>query len=207
MFLPALRAFAVGRAIAPRNVALFPIRTYVTKSQRKILSEAEKNSIVQINPITGTTPSVVTERESRVLREDPLLSQIVNTIMKDGKKSRAQRIVNEALRDIQRLTKNDPYKVLADAIEQISPLMITKSAKKGSKVIQVPKPLSLRQRRRRAILWILEACDGRNERSMSLRLSAEIQAIINGTSSTIQKKLLLHQSVLANRANIPVSRN
>ncbi|KAJ1675054.1 hypothetical protein EV182_002025 [Spiromyces aspiralis] len=178
------------------------LRAYVTASQRKILSEVEKNSVVEVNPMTGMTPSGVTDDERRLLREDPLLSQLVNTIMRDGKKTRAQRLINDALRDIRRLTNSDPYKVLADAIELASPLMTTRSAKKGSKVIQVPKPLNLRQRRRRAILWILEACENRGERSMPLRLSGEIQAIINGNSQVLQKKQMLHKLVLANRANI-----
>ncbi|KAJ1828011.1 hypothetical protein LPJ73_008654, partial [Coemansia sp. RSA 2703] len=57
-------------------------------------------------------------------------------------------------------------------------------------------------RRRRAIVWLLESAARRNERQLHLRLSGEIQAIINGTSGVLEKKLQLHKTVLANRSNI-----
>jgi ribosomal protein S7 len=122
--------------------------------------------------------------------------------MRDGKKSKAQTLVNNALKDLRRLTNNDPYKILIDAIELCSPMMTIRSGKKGSKVVYIPKPLNLRQRRRKAILWILEACKKRNEKAFPLRLSGEIQDIINKNSKILNKKDELHKMVLANRANI-----
>ncbi|OZJ04499.1 hypothetical protein BZG36_02257 [Bifiguratus adelaidae] len=135
------------------------------------------------------------------LLQDPLMSQLVNTIMKDGKKARAQRLVSDALLDIRLKTNSDPYTVLSHAITEASPLIKLTSARKGSKVVQVPTPLQERQRRRRAIVWILEAAAKRNEKKFPERLSAEILAIINGGSSVLAKKQQLHKSALANRAN------
>ncbi|KAJ1960492.1 hypothetical protein GGI12_003772 [Dipsacomyces acuminosporus] len=107
-----------------------------------------------------------------------------------------------ALLDIRQHTNSDPYKLLSDAIEISSPFMDTKSARQGSKVIQVPRALNLRQRRRRAIVWILDAVKRRNERKFYMRLSGELQAIVNGHSGVLEKKLQLHKTVLANRSNI-----
>ncbi|KAJ1802594.1 hypothetical protein LPJ56_006116, partial [Coemansia sp. RSA 2599] len=136
------------------------------------------------------------------LRTDPLLSQLVNMIMRDGKKMQAERFVQLALLDIRQHCKSDPYKLLSDAIETVAPLMDTRSARQGSKVIQVPRALNLRQRRRKAIVWLLDSAKKRNERSIHMRLSGELQAIVNGTSGCLEKKLQLHKVVLANRSNI-----
>ncbi|KAJ2498458.1 hypothetical protein GGH96_004303 [Coemansia sp. RSA 1972] len=78
----------------------------------------------------------------RYLRTDPLLSQLVNMIMRDGKKARAERLVQTALLDIRRHTNTDPQRVLSDAINLACPLMDTKSARQGSKVVQVPSAKS-----------------------------------------------------------------
>ena len=158
-------------------------------------------------PIQHALPESTWKADQNFLREDPLLSQLVNTIMKDGKKARAQRLVSDALLDIRFKTNSDPYQVLSHAITEASPLIKLTSARKGSKVVQVPTPLQERQRRRRAIVWILEAAAKRNEKKFPERLSAEVLAVINGASSVLAKKQQLHKSALANRANAQVSYN
>ncbi|OMJ23929.1 37S ribosomal protein S7, mitochondrial [Smittium culicis] len=175
-------------------------RTYVTQAQRMLLKKAEKN--VEILVSSKGISSNVPIDEKLLLREDPLMSQLVNTIMRDGKKSRAQRQVGEAMSEIRKATNSNPYQILTEAIEMVSPLMTTVSSKKGSKVVMVPKPLNVRQRRRKAILWILAESKKRGSRTFSGRLSAEILAVINGTSSSLTKKLALHKIVLANRAQV-----
>ncbi|KAI8320583.1 ribosomal protein S7 [Martensiomyces pterosporus] len=159
-------------------------------------------SEVQVNPRNAVPEPAISPSDRQRLRTDPLLSQLVSTIMRDGKKMRAEKFVQMALLDIRQHTNSDPYKLLSDAIEIVSPFMDTKSARQGSKVIQVPRALNLRQRRRRAIVWILDSVKRRNERKFHMRLSGELQAIINGTSGVLEKKLQLHKLVLANRSNI-----
>ncbi|KAJ2710801.1 hypothetical protein H4R19_003567, partial [Coemansia spiralis] len=149
---------------------------------------------MEVNPRIGMPEPVVSVADRQRLRADPLLAQLVNMVMRDGKKMRAERLVHDALLDIRKCTNSDPYRLMSDAINLVSPLMDTKGMRQGgSKVVQVPRALYLRQRRRRAIVWLLESADKRNESSFSMRLSGELQAIVNGTSGVLDKKLALHK--------------
>ncbi|KAJ2608948.1 hypothetical protein EV177_004707 [Coemansia sp. RSA 1804] len=177
-------------------------RTYVTRKQTDIMKKVVINSNIEINKRTNMPMPVVTAEERQRLRSDPLLSQLVNMIMRNGEKMKAERFVQLALRDIRQTSNSDPYKLLSDAIDLASPMMETKSTRIGSKVVHIPRALNIRQRRRRAIVWLLAAVDKRKERSLFMRLSGELQAIVNGTSGILEKKLSLHKTVLANRSNI-----
>ncbi|KAJ2859115.1 hypothetical protein GGH94_006281 [Coemansia aciculifera] len=187
--------------VLPRT-STFVSRSYVTKIQTKVMDTILTSSPMEVNPLSGLPSPLISASDRQRLRNDPLLSQLVNMIMRDGKKMRAERFVQTALLDIREHTNADPYRLLSDAVDLVTPIMDTRSARQGSKVIQVPRALNLRQRRRRAIVWILETAARRNERQVHLRLSGELQAIVNGTSTILEKKLQLHKSVLANRSNI-----
>ncbi|KAG0316700.1 hypothetical protein BGZ97_006456 [Linnemannia gamsii] len=144
----------------------------------------------------------VSPEQARSLTQNPILSQLVNTIMKDGKKARAQRFVADALLEIRSRTQSDPYHVILDALELASPILKLTAIKKGSKVLQVPTPMTERQRRRKAIVWILEASDKRKgEKLFKDRLASEFLAVVNGNSGALVKKNQLHKMALANRAN------
>ncbi|KAK3823979.1 MAG: ribosomal protein S7 domain-containing protein [Linnemannia elongata] len=144
----------------------------------------------------------VSPDQARSLSQNPILSQLVNTIMKDGKKARAQRFVADALLEIRSRTQSDPYHVILDALELASPILKLTAIKKGSKVLQVPTPMTERQRRRKAIVWILEASDKRKgEKLFKDRLASEFLAVVNGNSGALVKKNQLHKMALANRAN------
>ncbi|KAG0280495.1 hypothetical protein BGZ95_009898 [Linnemannia exigua] len=144
----------------------------------------------------------VSPEQARSLTDNPILSQLVNTIMKDGKKARAQRFVADALLEIRSRTQSDPYHVILDALELTSPILKLTALKKGSKVLQVPTPMTERQRRRKAIVWILEASDKRKgEKMFKDRLASEFLAVVNGNSAALVKKNQLHKMALANRAN------
>ena len=144
----------------------------------------------------------VSPDQARSLTQNPILSQLVNTIMKDGKKARAQRFVADALLEIRSRTQSDPYHVILDALELASPILKLTAIKKGSKVLQVPTPMTERQRRRKAIVWILEASDKRKgEKLFKDRLASEFLAVVNGNSGALVKKNQLHKMALANRAN------
>ncbi|OLY79487.1 37S ribosomal protein S7, mitochondrial [Smittium mucronatum] len=176
------------------------VSNYVTQAQRELLKKAERKVEISVTS-TGISSNVPID-DKLLLRDDPLLSQLVNTIMRDGKKSRAQKQVGEAMLEIRKATNSNPYQILSDAIEMVSPLMTTVSSKKGSKVVMIPKPLNVRQRRRKAILWILAESKRRGARTFSTRLSTEILAVINGSSQALAKKLNMHKVVLANRAQV-----
>ena len=139
-------------------------------------------------------------RES--MRTDPLLSQFVNTIMRDGKKARAQGFVARALLEVRARTHTDPYALLVDAIERCSPLLRLASVRKGSKNLPVPYPLNERQRRRYAIVWILKAAEKRNERQYPMRLASELIAVSQGQSTALEHRHRVHKEALAARSNV-----
>ncbi|SAM02065.1 hypothetical protein [Absidia glauca] len=158
---------------------------------------------------TTETPSITAtiQLNETTVPNDSLVSQIVNTLMQDGKKARAQRLVSDSMRHLQAKTQQEPYAVLAGAIEEASPLLKLASSKKGSKVVHIPTALRERQRRRRAITWIIDASAKRNEKTFEERFAAEIYDVTQGTSSVLQKKLQQHKQALANRANAQVNYN
>ncbi|KAG9319445.1 hypothetical protein KVV02_007471 [Mortierella alpina] len=166
-----------------------------TPDHDEVLSEDEDTSaFAEFVPVSP--------EQARSLSENPILSQLVNTIMKSGMKARSQRFVADAMLEIRSRTQSDPYQVVLDAIELASPILKLSAVKKGSKVLQVPTPMTERQRRRKAIVWILEASDKRKgERQFKDRLATEFLAVVNGNSGALVKKNQLHKAALANRAN------
>ncbi|KAI9491314.1 ribosomal protein S7 domain-containing protein [Zychaea mexicana] len=182
-------ASTMWQSLRKGSAALFSIRSYTTAAAPVI------------------TEAAVPKLETHVPNNE-LVSQLVNTIMRDGKKARAQRLVSDSMKWLEK--KNsvaDPYGMLSEAIESASPLLKLTTTKKGSKAIHVPTPLRLRQRRRRAIVWMLESAKKRPEATFEQRFAAEVFDVIQGTSPALQKKAQIHKQALANRANAQVSYN
>lgn len=174
-----------------------PPSTEFVKSDEALLDIAASEKAETV----ATTPKV-TEAMRTSMRDDPLLSQFVNTIMKDGKKARAQSYVAKALLEVRSRTHSDPYAILVNAIERCSPLLRLVSTRKGSKNVPVPFPLNERQRRRYAITWILKAAEKRSERRLPMRLASELIAVSQGQSSAIDNRQRVHKEALAARANV-----
>jgi small subunit ribosomal protein S7 len=154
----------------------------------------------------SATPVIPTTTNTSIVPKDEVVSQLVNTLMRDGKKARAQRLVSDSMKLLaKKVVETDPYIVLLEAIETASPLLKLSSTKKGSKIVHVPTALRDRQRRRRAIVWMLDASKKRGEKSFEERFAAEVFDVSQGTSTVLQKKQQLHKQALANRANAQVS--
>ncbi|KXN64922.1 ribosomal protein S7 [Conidiobolus coronatus NRRL 28638] len=147
------------------------------------------------------TNKVLTDAQRTVMKEDPVLNQFVNLVMRDGKKTKAQTIIGEAFTQIRLRTNTDPYLVFTSAIEKTRPLMHYTTQKVSSKVTIIPYPLNLKQSRRQAMKWILQYSEKRNQRSFGERLANELLSIINNNSTVLAKKNELHKLVLANRTN------
>ncbi|KAI8992608.1 30S ribosomal protein S7p/S5e [Pilobolus umbonatus] len=172
------------------------VATTAFRSMSTVVSE----TAAQATPIEASNVTTVPNNE--------VVSQLVNTIMRDGKKARAQRLVSDSMKCLsKKIGEADPYETLLEAIETASPLLKLSSTKKGSKLVQVPTPLRERQRRRRAIVWMLDASKKRSEKSFEERFASEIYDVNQGTSTVLQKKQQLHKQALANRANAQVSYN
>ncbi|CAG8453472.1 998_t:CDS:1 [Paraglomus occultum] len=168
------------------------------------LSPFDPNADVPIQPQAEPTPSDNPQQDPRLLHEDPYFQHMVNIIMRDGKKARTQRIVSDALVYIRTETNSDPLLVLKEAIIKASPTVKLYNKKKGAKAVQVPTPLNDRQKAFRAIKWIIDASDKRQDHSFSVRLAQEILAIVNGSSSVLAKREQLHRLAVTCRANLPI---
>lgn len=133
----------------------------------------------------------------------PVVDNLVNLIMRDGKKSQARKIVSRALYIVYLKLRKDPVLVLQETLEQLAPLMATKSEKTGTaKNRIVPYPLKERQRLRYAILWILEGAAKKQSRDYSVRLAEEIVSAYEGKSSGYEKKAQMHKAAITQRAYV-----
>lgn len=137
------------------------------------------------------------------LMADPVVENLTNLVMRDGKKARAQRQVARALYLVYLQTRTDPVQVLYETLDQMGPLFHNKVQKTGTaKNHMVPFPLSQRQRNRYAILWILDGALKKKSLDFSVRLGEEIVAAWQGKSSGYDKKLQLHKNAISQRAYI-----
>ena len=137
-------------------------------------------------------------------RQDPLLHFMVNLLMRDGKKARAERWVSDMLGHMAKLTNSSPVPLVHEAVASARPLLRMQSRKQGGKTMQVPIPLNERQSTRRALVWIIDASNRRLDRMISRRLAVEVLAVLEGNSSVLSRRDELHKVGTNNRANASV---
>lgn len=131
----------------------------------------------------------------------PAVSSVVQNIMKCGEKAKYEKLVAESLRLIQLKTNQDPVELLSRALDMCAPLVKLLSAKRGSRRIQIPRPLTERARRRYAVLWIKQAAD-KKKGSFPVRFANEIMLVLKGTSGALEKRTFTHKLALQNRSNV-----
>jgi len=129
-----------------------------------------------------------------------LVSKFINTIMKDGKKSTAERICYGSFDILNKKTGSDPMKVFKTAVENVKPLLEVKPRRVGGATYQVP--VEVRQQRRIALAfrWIVGFSKNRNEKTMQERLAGELLDAFNNTGSSVKKKEDTHKMAEANKA-------
>ncbi len=132
--------------------------------------------------------------------EDNVLSKFMNSIMQDGKKSAAERIVYGALDQIEEKTKQDPIQLFHQALENVMPALEVRSRRVGGATYQVPVEVRPDRRRALAIRWIISAARARNENTMVERLSGELLDATNNRGSAVKKREDTHKMAEANRA-------
>src|SRR5512144_2580334 len=118
----------------------------------------------------------VTRRE---IMADPvfgsrLVTQVINKVLLDGKKSVAEGIVYDALERVRQKTSRDPVEVLQEAIQAVTPHLEVRSRRVGGATYQVPVEVPGRRARTLAIRWLVGYARDRREKIMSERLAAEI---------------------------------
>lgn len=142
--------------------------------------------------------------EKRIRRPDPrfndiLIGRFVNSLMYDGKKQIAQKIMYDAFDIIAEKTKGEPLEVFKKAIGNVQPVIEVRSRRVGGSTYQVPTEVRPDRRVALAIKWILNYCRARNEKSMSLRLANELMAASVGEGSSVKKKEDIHKMAEANK--------
>jgi len=129
-----------------------------------------------------------------------LVSKFINVIMKDGKKSLAEKICYGAFEIIKEKTGEDPLKVFKTAVENVKPLVEVRPRRVGGATYQVPMEVRPERSIALAFRWIRDAARARGERTMKERLAAELLDAYNKTGAAIKKREDTHRMAEANRA-------
>lgn len=131
---------------------------------------------------------------------DIVVSKFMNNIMYNGKKSVAESIVYGAFDIIEGKVRQDPLNVFHAALENVAPAIEVRSRRVGGATYQVPVDVRPERRQALAIRWLLTAARGRNEKTMTERLSAELLDAANNRGNAVKKREDTHRMAEANRA-------
>ena len=129
-----------------------------------------------------------------------VVSKFMNSVMYAGKKSVAEKIVYGALDIIEEKTKQDPLSVFRQALDNVMPTIEVRSRRVGGATYQVPVEVRIDRRQALAIRWLLTAARGRNERTMTEKLSGELLDASNSRGNAVKKREDTHRMAEANRA-------
>ncbi|GBL26226.1 MAG: hypothetical protein RL759_1089 [Verrucomicrobiota bacterium] len=131
----------------------------------------------------------------------PLVSQLINMVMKSGKKSIAQSIVYGAIEKVsEKLMKGNPVELLLGALENCRPKLEVKSRRVGGATYQVPVEVSHERQNSIALRWVVLAAQGRKGSPMAEALASEIVDAYNNTGNVVKKREETHKMAQANRA-------
>ncbi len=129
-----------------------------------------------------------------------LVSKFINRIMKDGKKTKAQKIFYSALNIIEKKTGQNPLDIFQKAIRNTMPLLETRPRRVGGATYQVPLEVRPSRRVSLAIRWLVLYAREREGKSMQEKLADELIDAANGTGGAVKKKEEVHRIAEANRA-------
>ena len=144
--------------------------------------------------------------EKRIINPDPfygdlVVAKFVNNLMKDGKKSVAEKIVYDSFSLIEKKEKTDsPIDIFKKALKNVAPMVEVKSRRIGGATYQVPIEIPENRRLALAMRWIISFARSRKGNSMVDRLSAELIAASKNEGSSIKKKEDTHKMAEANKA-------
>jgi small subunit ribosomal protein S7 len=149
-------------------------------------------------PRRGAVP----KREIRPdpIHQDKLVTQLVNKIMQDGKKSLAERIVYQALDTLQQRSGMEPVPALRKAMDNVKPMLEVRSRRVGGATYQVPVEVPQRRGTSLAIRWLVGVARDRKGKGMADKLAAELLDALQGTGAAVKKREDLHRMAEANRA-------
>ena len=131
---------------------------------------------------------------------DAILAKFINSLMKNGKKTTAEKVLYGALENIKNKTGQDSIKVFKEALENVKPQIETRSRRVGGATYQVPVEVRSDRKQALAIRWILDAARNRSEATMLERLSNELVDASQNKGIAVKKREDTLKMAEANRA-------
>ena len=143
--------------------------------------------------------------EKRDVQPDPLfgsklVTKFVNAMMRQGKRSTAERIFYGSMHLIEDRTKADPQKLFKQALDNVKPVLEVKSRRVGGATYQVPVEVRADRRTSLAFRWIIGFAHKRTEKTMAERLAAELIEAANNRGASVKKREDTHKMAEANKA-------
>jgi small subunit ribosomal protein S7 len=148
-----------------------------------------RRSAAQIRPV---------EPDAR--HRNRLVQQVINKVMRDGKKSLAEQIVYDALAIVGERSGEDPVQTLEAAIKQLTPVLEVRSRRVGGATYQVPVEVPARRARTLAVRWLVDYARNRREYSMAERLANEIVDSTQQQGGAWKRKDDIYRMAQANKA-------
>ena len=129
-----------------------------------------------------------------------IIPKLINSIMFDGKKVTAEKIVYDALEKIKTKSKDEPITVFNDAINNVKPTVEVRSRRVGGATYQVPVEVKSKRSQTLAIRWLIDASRKRKDKKMSDKIFNEIYDAYQNRGSAIKKKEDTHKMAESNKA-------
>ena len=129
-----------------------------------------------------------------------IIPKLINSIMYDGKKTIAEKIVYDALEKIKSKTKDEPINIFNDAIKNVRPTVEVKARRVGGATYQVPTEVKSKRSQALAIRWLIDASRKRKDKKMSDKIFNEIYDAYQNKGSAIKKKEDMHKMAESNKA-------
>lgn len=129
-----------------------------------------------------------------------LVTKLINSVMLDGKKGVAQKVVYSAFDQIKEKTEKDPIEVFTQALENIMPSLEVKARRVGGATYQVPMEVRPARRQTLGLRWLTAYARNRGERTMADKLAGELMDASNNTGSAVKKREETHKAAEANKA-------
>ena len=132
--------------------------------------------------------------------KSPVIPKLINSIMYDGKKVVAEKIVYEAIEKIKTKTKEEPINIFNEAINNIRPTVEVRSRRVGGATYQVPVEVKTKRAQALAIRWLVDASRKRKDKHMSDKIFNEIYDAYQKKGSAVKKKEDVHKMAESNKA-------
>ena len=129
-----------------------------------------------------------------------LVTKLINSVMLDGKKGVAQKVVYGAFDIVKEKTDKDPVEVFTAALENIMPSLEVKARRVGGATYQVPVEVRPDRRQTLGLRWLTTYARARSERTMKERLAGELMDAANNTGAAVKRREDMHKNAEANKA-------